>query len=93
MSLLKRIIAFFIPNNSDDEIYKLKRRVFELEYKSDCYAQENQKIVVKISSILAQLADDQSTLASHIFKADTKSDQYQSHMDIFNINDDDDLIN
>ena len=83
-----------MPNSRINEIYELKKRIFELEFKVAYHTQEfveNQKIIVKISAILAQLADDQHTLASHIFNPEDQKES-KHHMEILT-DEDDDLIN
>ena len=95
MSLISRLISFFTFTSDGDEIYTLKKRVLELELKVLFHANEhleNQKIIAKISEILAQLADDQSVLAAELFRSRDKKDIYKDTLGVLS-DEDDDLIN
>ena len=95
MNLISKLISFFTFSTDRDQIDSLKKRVLELELKVLFHANEhceNQKIIAKISEILAQLADDQSVLAAEIYRTSDKKEIYKNSLSVLS-DEDDDLIN
>jgi hypothetical protein len=97
MRFIKKLLSFFNFNSKKREIQEMRQSLFALEIKlAYCSKElfETQKILEKISEILAQFVLEQNAISAKVsidnFESLEKSD-YATMFDM--IADDDDLLN